>query len=1134
MTTNTVGALHASEQAKVHVGNYYSNDVHIYNEPNANRCLADLRLTDPRVDKTRIEQTKDGLLRDSYKWILRHGDFRRWRDGKDSRMLWIKGDAGKGKTMLLCGIVDELQQSSQGLGTKARAGDQPDSMVNKLSRQFKKLSLSRAPLSFFFCQGTDSRLNHATAVLRGLIYLLLLQRPSLIRHIQGGYNHAGRRLFDGPDSFYALSQALSRMLRDRRAKGSYMVIDALDECETGLAQLLDFIVQSASSTSMNVKWIVSSRNRHDIEQLLRLDDSGTMLSLELNARQVADSINTYIEHKVSQLVSLNGDRQLQCQVRDAMCRKADGTFLWAALVAKELQNVQAWDVLRVLEQIPPGLMPFYERMMEHVQQLPSENREYCRRVISTATIVYRPLHLCELGPLACLPGHVSSKLRSVEKVVEMCGSFLTIRDNHVYLIHQSAKDYLTGERSRDIFTSNIAAAHHTLFSMALQVMKDTLRRDVYHLRYPGFPIEEVEVPDTDPLAPARYACTHWVDHLHDCDPTRNAANDLQDGGSVDKFLRRSYLHWLEALSLLRSMSEGTTSLLRLEELLQGRMSQLANLVRDGYRFVQNYKWAIENSPLQVYAAALIFSPTRSIIRNCFQNDEPKWVVKSPAVEDDWSVCLQTLEGHSEAVSSVAWSPDAARLASASQDGSVKIWDAVTGRCISTLEGHSDSLSSVAWSPNAARLASGSLDGTVKIWDAVTGRCISTFDGHEDNTVWSVAWSPNIARLASASTDDTVKIWDIETGRYITTLEGHTTLVTSVAWSYNTAQLASASYDNTVKIWDPATAQCIATLEGHTSQVTTVAWLPDMAWLASGSWDKTVRIWDTTTAQSIAILEGHSDAVTSVAWLHDTAQLASASHDNTVKIWDTTTGRHVSTLKGHTSQVTTVAWLPDMAWLASGSCDNTVRIWDTATGRCISTLEGHSSAVDSVTWSPDAAWFASTSYNTVKIWDPATYRCIWTLEGHSGTITTVAWSPDMARLASASDDNTVKVWDLATGQCIATVEISRRSYDLKFDTSLSHRLYTGDGTINLPPTLPSTTLAVTSTDHVSPLPRYMERYSVGSSNAWITYQDQNLLWLHPEYRPRSFDVRGTRMVLGTASGRIWMIVFSEDNPISQQG
>ncbi|RYP45618.1 hypothetical protein DL768_008055 [Monosporascus sp. mg162] len=112
---------------------------------NARRCLEDLLLTDPRDDRTRIEQTKGGLLRDSYKWILGHNGFRRWRDDRHSRLLWIRGDAGKGKTMLLCGIIDELQQSPQGLGAEASVGDGLGGMVNKLSRKLKKLSFSPVP-----------------------------------------------------------------------------------------------------------------------------------------------------------------------------------------------------------------------------------------------------------------------------------------------------------------------------------------------------------------------------------------------------------------------------------------------------------------------------------------------------------------------------------------------------------------------------------------------------------------------------------------------------------------------------------------------------------------------------------------------------------------------------------------------------------------------------------------------------------------------------------------------------------------------------------------------------------------------------------------------------------------------------
>ena len=115
--------------------------------------------------------------------------------------------------------------------------------------------------------------------------------------------------------------------------------------------------------------------------------------------------------------------------------------------------------------------------------------------------------------------------------------------------------------------------------------------------------------------------------------------------------------------------------------------------------------AMQNSPLQVYVSALIFSPDRSLIRSYFKEEEPKWISIKPAIGDQWSACLQTLEGHSDYVWSVAFSHDSARLASASSDETVKIWDASSGECLQTLEGHSDYVYSVAFSHDSARLAS---------------------------------------------------------------------------------------------------------------------------------------------------------------------------------------------------------------------------------------------------------------------------------------------------------------------------------------------------------------------------------------------------------------------------------------------
>src|ERR1700733_6876929 len=154
---------------------------------------------------------------------------------------------------------------------------------------------------------------------------------------------------------------------------------------------------------------------------------------------------------------------------------------------------------------------------------------------------------------------------------------------------------------------------------------------------------------------------------------------------------------------------------------------LIELVRDARRFIMYHKRAIENSPLQAYASALLFSPARSLIRCLFKEEEPKLIVIKPAMRDGWSTCLQTLEGHSEGVRSVAFSHDSARLASASYDKTVKIWDTSSGECLQTLKGHSGTVRSVVFSHDSARLASASGDNTVKIWDTSSGACLQTLE-----------------------------------------------------------------------------------------------------------------------------------------------------------------------------------------------------------------------------------------------------------------------------------------------------------------------------------------------------------------------------------------------------------------------
>ena len=156
---------------------------------------------------------------------------------------------------------------------------------------------------------------------------------------------------------------------------------------------------------------------------------------------------------------------------------------------------------------------------------------------------------------------------------------------------------------------------------------------------------------------------------------------------------------------------------------------------------------------------------------------------------------------------MSWSPDGTRLATGSNDGTAKVWDAAGGRELLTLKGHTGSVRSVSWSPDGTRLATGSEDGTAKVWDAAGGRELLTLKGHT-SAVLSVSWSPDGTRLATGSADGTAKVWDAAGGRELLTLKGHTGLVWSVSWSPDGTRLATGSDDGTAKVWDAAGAEAV--------------------------------------------------------------------------------------------------------------------------------------------------------------------------------------------------------------------------------------------------------------------------------------------------------------------------------------
>ena len=198
-------------------------------------------------------------------------------------------------------------------------------------------------------------------------------------------------------------------------------------------------------------------------------------------------------------------------------------------------------------------------------------------------------------------------------------------------------------------------------------------------------------------------------------------------------------------------------------------------------------------------------------------------------------------------------------------GTIRLWDAVTGEHKKTLQGHTDWVISVSFSPDGQTLASGSRDRTIRLWDVETGEHKKTLQGHT-GSVYSVSFSPDGQTLASGSLDDTIRLWDVETGEHKKTLQGHTNSVYSVSFSPDGQTLASGSWDHTIRLWDVETGEHKKTLQGHTNSVESVSFSPDGQTLASGSRDGTVLLWYTTPTApvdatvKISVTPGQSPAI----------------------------------------------------------------------------------------------------------------------------------------------------------------------------------------------------------------------------------------------------------------------------------
>jgi WD40 repeat protein len=410
-----------------------------------------------------------------------------------------------------------------------------------------------------------------------------------------------------------------------------------------------------------------------------------------------------------------------------------------------------------------------------------------------------------------------------------------------------------------------------------------------------------------------------------------------------------------------------------------------------------------------------------------------------------------LRGHTETLRAVAWSPERERLATGSEDRTVRVWGPDM-RAYPLVKEVAGEVRTLAWAPDAGaiavgldngeawilglgsggdrmlgkhgaainaidwgrngRIATGSHDGTAAIWD---------LDGGEPERVlahgaWvrGLAWCPHGHRLATACRDRRARIWDMEAdGEEPRVLERHREWVEKVAWSPDGHRLATVSRGGDGFIWDLRGSSEPKLLRGHTSWVQGVDWSPDGTRIATTSRDRTARIWDKCGTQ-LAVLRGHRHWVHGVSWSLDGNQIATASYDRTARIWDARDVTALVDVRAHTDIVQAVDWSEDGERIATASHDGAAKIWDARTGDEIAVLP-HDRGVYDVAWAPDGRRVVTgAGDNAAHIWELEGQPVETAQAVHGNWVEYVDWSPDGERIATGSNDRTARIWDAGTG------------------------------------------------------------------------------------------------------------------------
>ncbi|KAF2676795.1 hypothetical protein K458DRAFT_179878, partial [Lentithecium fluviatile CBS 122367] len=578
---------------------------------------------------------------------------REWANDKDGKTIfWLCGMAGTGKS------------------TIARTAAQSFAKAGQLGA------------SFFFKKGEGERGN-ASRVFSTIATDLVARSPDMLPAIRKALNEdptlTQRALKDQFEKLilYPLSEVQHT---NSTILTWVIVIDALDECEReeDIRAILQLLTRAKNMQPVSLRVFVTSRPELHIRLGFKEMPNGTYQDLvlhEVARNTIEHDIRLFYEHELSVIRRarmLSPDWPTADQIR-ALVELAVPLFIFAATVCRYvgtkgghpegyLSKVLAYQK-STFSQLDRTYLPILEQLL--VEQEEDEREGWLqafRKLVGSIVVLESPLSIASLTRLLQVPQ------KEIECRLDALHSVLSVPDSPgipVRLLHLSFRDFLIDRQrqGKSQFWIDARDTHKGLVSFCLELMSgpDGLHQDICNLAAPGTVRSEIdEGTITSYLSPElQYACRYWASHIE------QSQQKIADGDAIHLFLQKHFLHWFEAMSLIRESSRCVHLLTSLQALAIPSANTVSDFLSDAERFALRFQPIAADAPLQLYSSALTFTPEKSLIRQAFEKQGSKDIKMLSKREIDWDACRSTLEGHSSYVSAVAFSPDGKLVASAS-------------------------------------------------------------------------------------------------------------------------------------------------------------------------------------------------------------------------------------------------------------------------------------------------------------------------------------------------------------------------------------------------------------------------------------------------------------------------------------